>query len=52
MFGETFDGKQILVLTVIDTWGRVCPVMRVCRSAAAIALIAALDEGCRRHRYP
>jgi len=52
MFDETFDGKRLWVLTVIDTWSRVCPVMRVCRSATAMEVISALDEGCRLHGYP
>jgi len=29
MFDELFDGRRLWVLTVIDTWSRVCPVMRV-----------------------
>ncbi len=34
------------VLTVVDTWSGVCPVMRVCRSATAMEIIDPLD---RRH---
>jgi transposase InsO family protein len=52
MFDETFDGKRLWVLTVIDTWSRVCPVMRVCRSATAMAVIDALEEACHTHGYP
>lgn len=48
MFDETFDGKRLWVLTVIDTWNRVCPVMRVCRSATAMEVIDALEEACSR----
>lgn len=36
---ELFDGRRLWVLTVIDTWSRVCPVMRVCRSATAMEVI-------------
>lgn len=52
MFDETFEGKRLWVLTVIDTWSRVCPVMRVCRSATAMEVIAALDEACRTYGHP
>ncbi len=52
MFNETIDGKRLWVLTVIDTWSRVCPVMRVCRSATAMEGISAHDVGCRLHGYP
>ena len=27
---ELFDGRRLWILTVVDTWSRVCPVMRVC----------------------
>jgi putative transposase len=33
MHDELFDGRRLWVLTVVDTWSRVCPVMRVSRSA-------------------
>jgi len=52
MFDETFDGKRLWVLTVIDTWSRVCPVMRVCRSAMAMMVIDALQEACARIGRP
>ena len=52
MFDETFDGKRLWVLTVIDTWSRVSPVMRICRSATAMEVIDALEEACGRHGYP
>lgn len=52
MFDETFDGKRLWVLTVIDTWSRVCPVMRVCRSATAMMVIDALQEACARIGRP
>jgi putative transposase len=52
MFDETFDGKRLWVLTVIDTWSRVCPVMRVCRSATAMELIDALEEACSQSGRP
>jgi putative transposase len=44
MHDELFDGRRLWVLTVVDTFSRVSPVMRVCRSATAIEVIAALDE--------
>jgi len=44
MHDELFDGRRLWVLTVVDTLSRVSPVMRVCRSATAIEVIAALDE--------
>jgi putative transposase len=28
MHDELFDGRRLWVLTVVDTWSRVCPVMR------------------------
>jgi len=31
MFEETFGGKRLWLLTVIDTWSRICPKMRVGR---------------------
>jgi putative transposase len=52
MLDEAFDGKRLWFLTVIDTWSRVCPVMRVCRSATAMEVIDALEEACRAHGYP
>ena len=52
MFDETFDGKRLWVLTVIDTWSRVCPVMRVCRSATAMEVIGALEEACAQYGQP
>ena len=33
MHDELFVGRRLWVLTVVDTWSRVCPVIRVCRSA-------------------
>jgi putative transposase len=29
MYDHLFDGRRLWVLTVIDTWSRVCPVMRI-----------------------
>ena len=52
MFDETFDGKRLWVLTAIDTWSWVCPVMRVCRSATAMEVIDALEEICCRNGRP
>lgn len=49
---ELFDGKRIWVLTVVDTWSRVCPVMCVTRSATAMVVIGALEEARRRIGLP
>jgi putative transposase len=42
MHDELFDGRRLWVLTVVDTWSRACPVMRVSRSANAMEVIDAL----------
>jgi putative transposase len=52
MHDELFDGRRLWLLTVVDTWSRVCPVMRVCRSATAMVVIDALDEAGRRFGLP
>ena len=52
MFDETFGGRRLWVLTVIDTWSRVCPVMRVCRTATAMEVIDALDNACSQYGRP
>ncbi len=52
MFDETFDGRRLWVLTIVDTWSRVCPAMRVCRSATAMEVIAALEEAGARFGLP
>ena len=52
MYDELFDGRRLWVLTVVDTWSRVCPVMRVCRSATAMEVIAALEEAGQRIGLP
>jgi putative transposase len=44
MHDELFDSRRLWVLTVVDTWSRICPVMRVCRSATAMVVIEALEE--------
>ena len=41
MHDELFDGRGLWVHTVVDTWCRVCPVMRVRRSATAMEVIEA-----------
>ena len=38
---ELFDGRLLWVLTVADTWRRVCPVMQLCGSATAMGFIDA-----------
>ena len=52
MHDELFDGRRLWVLTVVDTFMRVCPVMRVCRSATAEVMINALEEAGRRIGLP
>jgi putative transposase len=52
MYDELFDGRRLWVLTVIDTWSRVCPVVRVCRSATATEVIDALEQGRRQYGRP
>ena len=52
MFDETFDGRRLWVLTLIDTWSQVCPVMRVCRSATAMEVIDALEAACAWYGHP
>lgn len=36
MFDETFEGKRLWVVTVINTWTQLCPVLPVCRSSTAM----------------
>ena len=52
MHDELFDGRRLWVLTVIDTWSRVCPVMRVCRSATAMEVIDAHEQARRSFGLP
>lgn len=52
MHDELFDGRRLWVLTVVDTWSRVCPVMRVCRAATAMEVVDALEEAGRRFGLP
>jgi putative transposase len=47
-----YDGKRLWFLTVVDTWSRVCPVMRVCRSATAMEVIDALEQARRQYGLP
>jgi len=52
MYDELSDGRRIWVLTVVDTWSRVCPVMRVTRSATAVVVIRALEEARQNFGLP
>ena len=47
MYDELFNGKRIWILTVVDTWSRICPVMCVTRSATAQTVIEALERARR-----
>jgi putative transposase len=49
---DALSGRRLWVLTVVDTWSRVCPVMRVCRSAAAMEVIDALEQARRQYGLP
>ena len=51
-FSEVGDVSSQGVLTVVDTWSRVCPVMRVSRSATAMEVIDALEQARRQHGLP
>ena len=52
MFDQTFDGRRLWVLTIVDTRSRICPATRVCRSAAAMEAIAAPEEAGARFGLP
>ena len=52
MNDELFDGRRLWVLTVVDTWSRICPVMRVCRSATAMEVIDALEQARQQYGLP
>jgi len=52
MHDELFDGRRLWVLTVVDTWSRLCPVLRVCRSATAMEVIDALEQARRHYGLP
>jgi putative transposase len=52
MYDELFDGRRLWVLTVVDTWSRLCPIIRVCRSATAMEVIDALEQAGRQHGLP
>ena len=52
MHDELFDGRRLWVLTVVDTWSRVYPVMRVCRSATAMEVIDALEQARGQYGLP
>ena len=52
MYDELFNGRRLWVLTVVDTWSRICPVMRVCQSATAIEVIHALDAAAQDFGLP
>ena len=48
MHNKLFDGRRLWVLTVVDTWIRICPVMRARRKATAMLVIDAFEEARRR----
>jgi putative transposase len=52
MYDQFFDGRRIWVLTVLDTWSWICPVLQICRTATALEVTSALDEAVRRLGAP
>jgi len=52
MYDQLFDGRRIWVLTMLDTWSRICPVLRVCQTATALEVTSALDEAVQRFGCP
>jgi putative transposase len=52
MHDELFDGRRLWVLTVVDTWSRFCPVLRVCRQAKALDVVEALKGAVTRYGGP
>jgi putative transposase len=52
MHDELFDGRRLWVLTVVDTWSRFCPVLRVCRQAKALDVVEALKGAVARYGHP
>ncbi len=52
IYDQHFDGRRIWALTMLDTWRRICPVLRLCRVATAWEVISALDEAVRRFGKP
>jgi hypothetical protein len=40
MYDQLFNGRRVWVLTMLDTWSRICPVLRVCRIATAWKVIS------------
>jgi putative transposase len=45
-------GSNVLVLTVVDTWSRLCPIIRLYRSATAMEVIDALEHAPQQHGLP
>lgn len=41
MKDHLLGGRRIRVLAVVDTWSRICPVLRVCRTATALEVTSA-----------
>jgi putative transposase len=52
IYDQLFDGRRIWVLTMVDTFSRICPALRVCRVADAAEVVSALDEAVRRYGTP
>jgi putative transposase len=52
IYDQLFDGRRIWVLTMVDTYSRICPALRVCRVARAVEVIAALDAAVQRYGMP
>jgi putative transposase len=46
------DGRQFRVLTVVDQWSRLSPILEVASSMSGYGVAAALDRAIERHGQP
>lgn len=52
MYDQLFDGTRLWGLTVVDNNVRLCPVIKVCRTAAAMAVVESLSEAAKTYGMP
>jgi putative transposase len=52
IYDQLFDGRRIWAPTMVDTFSRICPALRVCHVANAAEVVSALDEAVRRSGAP
>jgi putative transposase len=52
MYDQLFDGRRLYVLTVVDNHSRLCPVIKVCRQATAMAVVEALKAATAVYGMP